>query len=426
MTGGHSTIPGGATMKIAMIDPSLFTLPYDLALCRALAANGCDVTLHGRALRALERVDRETAAEASFYRLSEQLRLRIPPGLFRVVKGFEHAVDLARLTGRLRRARPSVIHFQWSPLPTIDIHAVRAMRAIAPVVLTVHDIKPFNNAPTSALQQVGSKNVWRQFDHLIVHSASSKASLAAQGIGDDRVSVIPHGVLDTAPTTARPIAQDGTLTILLFGRIKAYKGIDVMIEALGRLADPLRRRCRVLIVGESMIPIEPLQARAAALGVSGNIEWDLRYVSDSDMANVFGRADIFAFPYREIDTSGVLMACLPYARPIIASRIGAFATLLQDGVHGRIVPPNDPAALAEAVAALLGDTQLLRRCGEHVGQLAGKIPSWAEIAERTTELYEQLVRARDLALSQQDIHAGSGEAIASNGLNLLRPLKEQP
>lgn len=415
-------------MKIAMIDPSLFTLPYDLALCRALAANGCDVTLHGRTLRALERVDCETAPQASFYRWSEQLRPRIPPGLFRMVKGLEHAADLARLTRRLRRTRPSVVHFQWSPLPTIDIHAVRAMRAIAPVVLTVHDIKPFNDAPTSALQQVGSKNIWRQFDHLIVHSASSKSSLAAQGIAEERVSVIPHGVLDTAPTSASPVAQDGTLTILLFGRIKAYKGIDVMIEALGRLADPLRRRCRVLIVGESMIPVGPLQARAAALGVSDNIEWDLRYVSDSDMANVFSKADIFAFPYREIDTSGVLMSCLPYARPIIASRIGAFATLLEDGVHGRVVAPDDPAALAEAVATLLSDTRLLRSCGENVGRLAGKIPSWTQIAERTTALYEHLIRARALAPTHQDAQAqvGPGEAAVSNGINLFRPLKEHP
>jgi glycosyltransferase involved in cell wall biosynthesis len=177
----------------------------------------------------------------------------------------------------------------------------------------------------------------------------------------------------------------------MFGRIKAYKGVDVMIEALGLLPAALRTRCRLLIAGEPMIPLEPLRRRAEALGVAGNITWDLRYVSEADMGELFRQADVFAFPYRDIDTSGVLMSCLRYGKPIVASGIGAFRTMLQDGLHGRIVPPGDHHALAAALEALLGNPAMMLACGRNVAQLSAQIPSWDAIARRTMALYESVL-----------------------------------
>jgi glycosyltransferase involved in cell wall biosynthesis len=382
-------------MKIAMIDPSLFTLPYDLALCHALRAKGCGVTLHGRELRPLESVAGEDVPRVSFYKWTEKFKGRAPAVLFNAMKGLEHAADMVRLVRSFRDEPPSIVHFQWSPLPTIDKLAIRDIRAsVGPVVLTVHDAKPFNNSPTSVVQRIGSTDIWREFDHLIVHSESSRNLLRERGIPAEQISVAAHGILDTLSTSARSLRTDAPLTILLFGRVKAYKGVDVMIEALGRLPAQLRGRCHVLVVGEPMIPMEPLKERAAALGVARNITWDLRYVSDADMGEVFSQADIFAFPYREIDTSGVLMSCLPYGKPIIASAIGAFPTLLRDGTHGRIVPPNDPHALAEAIASLLNDPSMLTTCGHNVALLSGQIPSWDAIAGQTIALYDVLIRSR--------------------------------
>jgi glycosyltransferase involved in cell wall biosynthesis len=386
-------------LKIAMIDPSLFTLPYDSALCAALMARGCDVTLYGRELRSQEFTPREAAPRAFFYRWSERPDAAAPSGMFHVLKGLEHAADLARLARVLRTERPKVVHFQWLPLPAIDMIAVRRIRrSIGPVVLTVHDVAPFNNSPKSAIQRIGSKSVWREFDHLIVHSESSRTLLVERGLSPERISTISHGILDVPKSSGGLSRDSAPLTILLFGRIKAYKGVDVMIEALGRLSAPLRARCQVLVAGEPMIPVQPLMRRAEALGVADSIVWKLGYATEDDMGKVFCQADIFAFPYREIDTSGVLMSCLPYGKPIIASGIGAFQKLLRNGTHGRIVPPDDPIALAEAIETLLADPELLRSCGRNVGLPSTQIPSWDVIAERTSALYEALVRARENAV----------------------------
>ena len=385
-------------MKIAMIDPSLFTLPYDMALCNALMAKGGDVTLHGRGLRPLEYAPGEATPRASFYRWSEQLKAGAPGSLFHVLKGMEHAADMVRLTRVFRNERPAIVHFQWVPLPTVDMLAVRHIRrSIGPVVLTVHDIAPFNNSPTSALQRIGSKSIWQEFDHLIVHSEASRDRLAERGLPPERISTIAHGILDVAPASVRPPREGAPLTIVLFGKIKTYKGVDVMIEALGRLPAASRAQCQLLVVGEPIIPVEPLIKRAEALGIADRVIWDLRYVSEAEMGEVFSKADIFAFPYREIDTSGVLMSCLPYGKPIIASGIGAFQKLLRDGTHGRVVPPDDPDALAEAIRSLLAEPSLLLSCGRNVALLSARIPSWDAIAEQTMGLYETLVQARENA-----------------------------
>jgi glycosyltransferase involved in cell wall biosynthesis len=382
-------------MKIAMVDPSLFTLPYDMALCNALLAKGGDVTLHGRGLRSLEFAPGKAAPRASFYRWSEQLKAGVPNSVFHVLKGVEHATDMVQLVRVFRNERPAVVHFQWAPLPTIDLLAVRHIRrSIGPVVLTVHDIAPFNNSPTSVLQRIGSKSIWQEFDHLIVHSEASRVRLTERGLPAERISTIPHGILDVAPAGVRPPREGGPLTIVLFGKIKTYKGVDVMVEALARLPASVRLQCQVLVVGEPIIPVEPLMKRTEALGIADRFIWDLRYVSEAEMGEVFSKADIFAFPYREIDTSGVLMSCLPYGKPIIASAIGAFQKLLRDGTHGRVVPPDDPDALAEAIRSLLADPLLLRSCGRNVALLSARIPSWDAIAEQTMGLYETLVRAR--------------------------------
>lgn len=378
------------TTRIFVVDPSLFTLPYDSALCAALSTNGCDVTLYGRKLRQLEAPTDDVRVDPLFYRYSERAKGALPGQVFRAVKAAEHWADLRRLIEACRRQRPFAVHFQWVPAPALDRTAVRRIKELAiPVVLTVHDIAPFNNSPGSTLQRIGATTIWGMFDHLIVHSESSRQVLLDRGYPSSRVSIVPHGVLRGGGGSASA-RNTGTVTFLLFGRIKTYKGVDVMIEALGMVPKQVRRLCRVLVVGDPLIPMAPMQKRAAELGVSESIVWDLKYVSDSDMAAAFGQTDVFAFPYREIDTSGVLMSCLPYGKPVIASEIGAFAKLIQDGVHGRLVPVGDPAALAGAIIDLVSDPALRARYGANVATLTDAIPPWSEIAQRTIAIYEGL------------------------------------
>src|SRR4029077_10038301 len=162
---------------------------------------------------------------------------------------------------------------------------------------------------------------------------------------------IPHGLLhDVAPITARNSQASDRVRFLLFGKLKSYKGADVLIEAFRLLPPVIRDQAEVQIVGKPYMDVEPLQRAARALGPG--VRLDLRFVPDVEMSDLLALADVIVFPYREIDVSGVLMAALRYGRPIIASRIGGFVELLVDGRHAILVPPDDTSALAEAMARL--------------------------------------------------------------------------
>jgi glycosyltransferase involved in cell wall biosynthesis len=376
-------------LSVAVIDPSLYTLPYDSAFCDALAGEGCTVSLYGRKLRANEAVLGTTPVQMLFYPVAESMRRVTEGAPFQFVKGLEHGRGMYRLHQRLKQMKPDVIHFQWLALPAVDQLALRAFKEIAPLFLTVHDLNPFNGSPGFKLRKLGSGKVFDAFDHMIVHSESSRQALIARGQDPRRITTIPHGPLLIPRPDEGPVEALPQTTILLFGSIKPYKGVDILVEAFGRLPRSLIRKSRLLIVGNPTFPIGKLKQRAAELGVADHVTWDLRFVPDSEVDAIMRQTDIFAFPYREIDTSGVLMSCLPYGKPIVAARLGAFSTLLKDGVHGHLVPPEDPDALRDALATLIGDQSAREVYGRNVASLSTTIPSWAEIADRTIAVYNR-------------------------------------
>ncbi len=383
-------------MKIALIDPSLFTWPYDSALMGGLRAQGHSVTLYMKHLAAGEPgKDQPDTRELFYPGLQHPFFKKLPRSLFLAIKGISHFVSHLRLWIQLRRDRPDIIHFQWVPLPVVDQLFLPLYRKIAPLVLTVHDSSPFNNNPSGRLQRIGVYAIMHKFDRLIVHTEKARQALMGHGIPAAKINRIAHGVLGTGPaisaTTASRREADGeTVNVLLFGKLKPYKGADILIRALAALPEKAKRRCRVRIVGKAEMDTAPLMALAKDLQVEDHLVWDLRFVADAEMAGIFAEADIMAMPYRDIDASGVMMVALGMGRPIIASRIGLFAELLDDGRHGILVLQEDPAALANALATLINDADMRLRMGADVLSLCQAIPSWAEIGAQTTALYQSL------------------------------------
>ena len=159
-------------MRIALIDPSLFTLPYDAGLIEGLTSLGHDVTLHGRALRREDGGLGAVRLSEDFYRVAGSRAVSALPGKARLaIKGADHAWSMWRLLAQLRRTRPDVIHFQWLPLPMVDGALLRQFRAVAPLVLTVHDTDPFNGDPSAALQARGFRQGFDGFLPVLMQTA---------------------------------------------------------------------------------------------------------------------------------------------------------------------------------------------------------------------------------------------------------------
>ena len=384
-------------MRIALIDPSLFTWPYDAELALALAKAGHEVRIYGKPPRAADTGPALELLEPHFYRKLElPLAQRLPRPVFLGIKGLSHTVGMARLVAELRAFRPDVIHFQWTPLPLVDRMYLPVLRRIAKLVLTVHDSAPFNGAPRSALQMAGAIKILSDFDRLIVHTQAAAERLSNYGLSPERIRRIAHGPLEgssvVVPRRERTAANgaDRPVDILLFGRIKPYKGADVLLHAAAAMRREVLEKARIHIVGQPFMDLAPLHTIVHDAGIGAHVLIEPRFVSDAEVGELLAAADIVALPYRDIDASGVLMTAISAGVPIVATRVGLFAELLEDGKHGRIIAVNDHLALARALEELVQDPELRGRIGRQVRALRDALPTWSSIAEDTANLYLEL------------------------------------
>jgi len=300
---------------------------------------------------------------------------------WKLLKGVEHAAGLRRLVHEARRF--DLVHMQWAALPLLDVHAMRHIRRKRPVVLTVHDIEPFNGHSTS-VQRNGYDAILAEADRLIVHTPAGREALLKRGLSKARVNVVPHGLLPlpAAPPEARP---DRRWRVVLFGRLQPYKGADRLAEAMGLIDPATRERLEVIVAGEAQMPIEPILERARALGLGRSFALRPGRLSEQSMAALLRSADAFVFPYRTIDASGVLHLIADLGRWLVASDLGAFRAMIGKG-SGELVPADDVQALADAIVRSIGRKPDARPA---IG-----IPDWAEIGAMTRAVYEEAIVAR--------------------------------
>ncbi len=399
-------------MRVALIDPSLFTLPYDRRLAQGLEQGGHHVTLYSRRPGADDNESGDVTLAPAFYRLAgHPVATRLPRPLRLGLKGLDHWVSMARLRRILAREAPDVIHFQWLPLPVLDLRFLAGLRALAPLVLTLHDTQPFNGNPSARLQRIGVEAAIARFDRVIVHTGQGRERLISLGLAADTVACLPHGLLeDVVPAPAD--LMDGPLTFLLIGKIKPYKGLDVLIEAFARLPAAQRDQARLRVVGKPYMDMAPLLARTEALGISHRLEFDGRFVSDTAFAELMGvPGTVAVFPYREIEASGVLGLAVGSGRPILASALGGFSETLVDGLHGRLLPPGDVDALAAAMREMIEDRGFAARCAAGVRALSGSVAGWDEIARSTVQVYKAAALARHDLGTGPDHPAAPGRAL---------------
>ncbi len=378
-------------MKVVVVDPWHFTPPYDRELCRGLSRIGHHVAFvsSDRCETAPDMADDERSSVKALPLFSTPATW-LPRSFELITKGLQHIRGMARLYSQLRAQKPDVIHFQWLSLPLVDAFFLALFRRIAPVVLTVHDSNPYNGAGPWLLR-AGNAIAMHRCDHFIVHNKVSEQRLKEQGLAADRIHKIAHGLLDhiAADNDPKPVRKDRRVHFLQFGKLKEYKGADILLTALASLNPETRQECRVSIVGRPYIDVQPLIDLVDENGLEDVADLRFDFISDDEMVALFDETDFLVFPYREIDTSGVLMVAVARGIPVVASNIGCFAEMLTDGDEGVLVPPGDPKMLADAMAALISEPERRAIMAEKMESMRERVPSWDAIAKATTIVYER-------------------------------------
>jgi len=379
-------------MHIAMLDPSLFTGRYDDSLCAALAALGQRVTLHGRPMRDTDAIEpRGYRYDPRFFPLAERARGVLGEGaLFRGAKALEYLAQ-ARLGGMADIAAADVVHVQWLPFPPADRALIgrlanRAERRPA-LVHTVHNASAYHG--DSGAQAAGYRVLLDRFDALIVHGEETRAAMIAQGVAAERLHIAPHPPMELARAGEEDLARvpDPAMPrILFFGTIRPYKGFDVLIEAclfLWRAG----LRFELAVAGKPFLDIGPLIGRARAEGFGDRLILDLGFLTEQRLDAHLRKADIIAFPYRHIDSSGAFLSALHYGKAMVATRVGMFAGLSGEAV--RLCAPEDAGALARALRGPVEDIALRTHMGAEALAMRAQLGQWSDAANATLRAYGQ-------------------------------------
>jgi glycosyltransferase involved in cell wall biosynthesis len=367
-------------MRVQIVDPAAYTPPYDHALTGAVARAGADAELitcrfpYGP-------VPREEGYQVRelFYRRAS--REGVGPGRRRLLRAAEHIPDMRRYRRVAEEA--DLVHYQWLPIPELDRRLLPPKR---PRVYTMHWRLPGKGTRIARTLT----RLLAEMDAVVVHSEHGRARLEADfDVGPERLRVIPHGAFDYLTRQADEVplppelqAVDGPV-ILAFGLVRPYKGTDTLIEAFSRVEG-----AELWVVGMPRMPMDEL--RELADRAPGTVRFVDRFVTDPEIPAFMRRADLVALPYRNIEQSGVLYTALAFGRPLVLSSVGGFPEIAERGA-ARIVPPEDPNALAEALRELLGDPAAREALEAAAGREAGTTYSWDRIGKATMDLYRDLL-----------------------------------
>ncbi len=241
----------------------------------------------------------------------------------------------------------------------------------------------------------------RLTDRIVVLTERGVEEHLARGIGRrEQFRVIPSGVdLERlrrgapsweAARTRLGVASE-TRLIVGVGRLEPVKGFHVLVRALPLILQAVPS-ARVLLVGEgSLRPALLAEARALGvaerLGITGARE---------DVAPFLAAADLVVAPSLNEGMGRALVEAMALGRPLVATRVGGIPAVVMDGETGRLVPPDDPSALARAVAELLESPALRQRMGE-AGRRRAEQFSLAVMEARLLDLYRELCAQKGLA-----------------------------
>ncbi|MCA9265774.1 MAG: glycosyltransferase family 4 protein [Planctomycetales bacterium] len=304
-----------------------------------------------------------------------------------------------QLLRRIHAFQPDVVHFQSGHL-WFNWALPRLRRY--PLVLTVHDARHHvgDRISQKTPQFVLDYGV-RQADQIIVHSRTLTETLTDElGVSESRVHVVPHVAIGQQKVTVRADKDDrvvGVLdafpeephTLLFFGRIWEYKGLEYLIRAEPIIAREIPD-VRIIIAGTG----EDFDRYRRLMTDPDRYEVHNCYVSDALRSELFQRSAVVVLPYIEATQSGVVPVAYAHRRPVIATRTGGLPEVVEDQRTGLLVPPRDAESLASAAIRLLRGADLRRAMGIAGYEKLNDESSPDVVARLTLDVYRQAIQQR--------------------------------
>jgi len=377
--------------------------PYALGMASALVARGITTDFIGS--------DKLDAPELHLSSLLNFLNLRgdqseDAPLRRKVVRIIAYYARLAKYAAR---SRARIFHILWNNKfehfdRTLLMLYYRLLRKR--IILTAHNVNMRKrDGRDNWLNRLSLGVQYRLCHHILVHTVAMKDELVADfGIAPQGVSVIPFGINNTSPATAlgRREAREriglgpSEKTLLFFGQIAPYKGLDYLIAAISELAKE-EENLRLVIAGR----VKPgyasywnvIRREISLEGLENRIIPHVRFIPETEVEVYFKAADVAVIPYVEIFQSGVPFLSYSFGLPVIATDVGSLRDDIVEGGTGFLCRPKNPADLARAIRTYFASDlyQNLETRRNQIREFANDRYSWVRVGKILDEVYQRVL-----------------------------------
>lgn len=314
-----------------------------------------------------------------------------------------------RLLGYAVTARPKIFHILWqNKFDFIDRTLVMGFYKLLGkrLVFTAHNVNAGKRDGNDTIwNRISLKSQYRLADHIFVHTNKMRDELLTEfNVPAAKVSVIPFGINNTLPHSsmskdeARQRLGVGAKdkTVLFFGNIARYKGVEYLVEAFSKLLkeDPTYR---LIVAGRPKGEEEycaNLRSQIDRIGCGNRIIQKFAFIPDEDVEIYCKAADVLVLPYRHIFQSGVLFVGYSFGLPVLASDVGSLKEEIVEGKTGFVFKPDDSADLAEFLRKYFA-SDLYRNLDHHresIRKFANERYSWTKVGDITKSVYSALLK----------------------------------
>jgi D-inositol-3-phosphate glycosyltransferase len=312
-----------------------------------------------------------------------------------------------RLISYSARAKPKIFHILWNnKFQFFDRTLLMLYYKLVGkrVVFTAHNVNAGKRDHNDSwLNRLSLKVQYSFSDHIFVHTDGMKRELIAGfRIPEENVSVIPFGINNTVPNTSLSIAEakqqlgvgSSDKTMLFFGNIAPYKGLEYLIAAFTELLKK-DRSYRLLIVGNPKGRASYWNEIGRTIvnsDIAGRVIKKIEYVPDEATELYFKAADVLILPYTRVFQSGVLFLGYNFGLPAIVADVGSLKEEVIEGKTGFAFESRDASDLAGKIDQYF-KSELFRNLEtrrEEIKAYANERYSWDKVAAITTAVYSNL------------------------------------
>lgn len=300
------------------------------------------------------------------------------------LRDFRNVLFVYKIINKIREFKPDIIHIQrghpWFnfALPFLNQYCI---------ITTIHDVMLHTGDMESRIiPKFTHKLAIKYADQIIVHGEGLKQEMMEEcSKKPDEIHVLARGVNSIYKRYIGENIEEEDHTVLFFGRIWGYKGLQYLIEAEPRITKEIPN-LKIIIAGrgEDVNKMYGYKMINKDRYIIHN-----NHIPNSMVAELFQKASLVVLPYTDASQSGVIPLAYAFGKPVVVTNVGSLPEVVDDGETGYIVSPKNSEELADAIIDLLKNREKRKRMGEMALKKTQEELSWENIALKTVEVYKK-------------------------------------